>query len=264
MRRALLAVAATALVPGLALAGRPCEDKPLLPQQITQGMNLAQATATQLDASGAEVVVLARAGQDLGKYGLQWSHLGFAYRDTSTGKPVWRVLHKLNHCGTARADLYRQGLGEFFLDRPHRYEAAYVKLRPELATALLPLLRDNARAQALHERRYNMVAYAWATTYQQSNQWALETLALAAAPQTVRTRADAQSWLGSQGYRPTDLRLGTAERLGARISRANIAFDDHPNGKRFGGHIETITVDSVFAWLPRAGLGDKVERVRQQ
>lgn len=262
-----LAILALSLVPGLALAGRPCEDKPLLPQQIAQGMNLAQATARHLDASGAEVVVLARAGQDLGKYGLQWSHLGFAYRDAATdkngGRPVWRVLHKLNHCGSARADLYRQGLGEFFLDRPHRYEAAYVKLAPELQRALLPLLRDNARAQALHERRYNMVAYPWATTYQQSNQWALETLALAAAPQTVSSRTDAQSWLRTQGYQPTDLRLGTAERLGARISRANIAFDDHPSGKRFGGHIETVTVDSVFAWLPRASLGDKVERIRQ-
>lgn len=259
------ALAMLLLVPGLALAGRPCEDKPLLPQQIAQGMNLAQATAKQLEASGAEVVVLARAGQDLGKYGLQWSHLGFAYRDADKvdGKPVWRVLHKLNHCGSARADLFRQGLGEFFLDRPHRYEAAYVKLGPELAAALLPLLRDNARGQSMHERRYNMVAYAWGTTYQQSNQWAIETLALAAAPQTVRSRADAQSWLRAQGYQPSDLRIGAAERLGARIGMANVAFDDHPGAKRFSGHIETVTVDSVFAWLPRAGLGDKVERVRQ-
>ena len=44
-------------------------------------MALALATERALDASGADVVVLARAGQDLSAYGLRYSHLGFAYRD---------------------------------------------------------------------------------------------------------------------------------------------------------------------------------------
>ncbi|MGL1489168.1 DUF2145 domain-containing protein, partial [Vibrio parahaemolyticus] len=88
-------------------------------------------------------------GQDLSTYGLQWSHLGFAYKDPTAG--TWRVLHKLNHCGTDHAALYRQGLGEFFLDRPHRYDAAFVVLRPELQQALLPVLTDNRRASRLNE-----------------------------------------------------------------------------------------------------------------
>ncbi|MEJ6003117.1 DUF2145 domain-containing protein [Paucibacter soli] len=246
------------LAAGTSHAGRPCEDRPLKPEQIERGMGLALATARALDASGAEVVLLARAGQDLAKYGLQWSHLGFAYRDSAGAAPVWRVLHKLNHCGTARSDLYRQGLGEFFLDRPHRYEAAYMVLSPEWQQRLLPLLRDNGRATLLHEPRYSMVAYAWGQRYQQSNQWALETLALA---DEARSRGQAQAWARARGYQPSDLRLSTATRLGARMSMANVAFDDHPAAQRFAGHIETVTVDSLFAWLPRAGLGGSVERV---
>ncbi|KAB2899078.1 MAG: DUF2145 domain-containing protein, partial [Burkholderiaceae bacterium] len=39
-----------------------------------------QRTARALDASGAQVVVLGRAGQDLSKYGLRYSHLGWAYK----------------------------------------------------------------------------------------------------------------------------------------------------------------------------------------
>ena len=39
------------------------------------------------------------------------------------------------------------------------------------------------------------------------------------------------------------------------MTAANVAFDDHPNEKRFADRIETVTVDSVFAWMPRAGLG---------
>jgi len=254
-----------ALAGGTALAGRPCEDKPLTPLQIERSMNLAQATARQLEASGARVVLLARAGQDLGKYGLQWSHVGLAYRDEGSGgaRPVWRVLHKLNHCGTARADLFRQGLGEFFLDRPQRYDAAYARLSPALQQALLPLLRDNMRPATLHEPRYSMVSYAWGQTYQQSNQWVLETLALALQP-GLQGRAEAQSWLKRQGYRPTDLRLSTVERLGARVGMANVAFDDHPSAQRFAGHIETITADSMFEWLARTGLGEPAELVKQE
>jgi len=42
----------------------------------------------------------------------------------------------------------------------------------------------------------------------------------------------------------------------------NVAFDDHPNEKRFTDRIETVTVDSVFAWLNRSGLGSSVQVIR--
>lgn len=256
-----------ALAINAASAGRPCEDAPQTTAQVERGMNLAQATAAQLDATGATVVILARAGQDLSQYGLNWSHLGFVYRDEADGRPVWRVLHKLNVCGTARGDLFRQGLGEFFLDRPQRYDATFVVLKPALQAALLPLLRDNTRIRNLHEPRYNMLAYPWATTYQQSNQWVLETLAAVSlsvsADPPLASRSAAQAWLKAQGYRPSDIRLSTAERLGARLTRANIAFDDHPMGQRLAGHIETTTVDSMLVWLPKAGLSEDAALVRQ-
>jgi hypothetical protein len=266
----LLAVACLAGAAPSVHAGRSCEQKPAEAQGVERGMNLAAATAKALAASGAQVLLLARAGQDLGKYGLKYSHLGFVYRETVDGKlpgrdggqgpAVWRVVHKLNHCGTAEAALYRQGLGEFFLDNPHRYEGAFVALSPEIQAKLLPVLRDNARAGALNERRYNMVAYPWSTKYQQSNQWALETLAATAA--NTRDRDTAQAWLVVKQYQPTVLKLGAFSRLGARATAANIAFDDHPNEKRFADRIETVTVDSVFDWLQRSGLGQAPVTVR--
>jgi hypothetical protein len=239
-------------------AGRPCEEQPPTTAQVEQGMELALATAQALDASGARVVLLARAGQDLSSYGLQWSHFGLVYRDETAG--AWRVLHKLNDCGTALSGIYRQGLGEFFLDQPHRYEAAFVVPTPAVQQALLSSLTAAEPPLRLHEPRYSMVAYAWGQQYQQSNQWALETLALSLRPERS-DRGAAQAWLKAQGYQPTDLRLRTVTRLGARLTRANIAFDDHPTGRRLAGHIETVTVDSVFDWLQRAGLGAAPVRV---
>ena len=259
----LLALLATAGLFGPpAHAGRACTAAPSTKTaNVERALSLAARTAKALDASGAQVVLLARAGQDLGKYGLRYSHLGFAYQASngkSDGGHVWRVLHKLNQCGTAESAIYRQGLGEFFLDDLWRYEAAWVMPTHELQDRLLAMLRDEARSLQLHEKAYSMLSYAWGQKYQQSNQWAIETLALAAAPAlpaNAATRHQVQAWLQSAGYQPTVFNINAATRLGARVSAANIAFDDHPNEKRFADRIETVTVDSVFAWMARAGLG---------
>ena len=253
--------AATLMAP--AHAGRSCESRPPTTASIARGLSLAQKTVQALDASGADVVILARAGQDLTPYGLRYSHLGFAYRvPTADGDHVWRVLHKLNQCGTAEASIYRQGLGEFFLDDPWRYEAAWVALDSNAQARLLPLLQDNLRSTALHVKSYSMVSYAWGQRYQQSNQWALETLAEGLEP-VVGTRQQAQSWLRARGYQPITLHIGAFTRLGARLTAANVAFDDHPSERRFSDQIDTVTVDSIFAWLQRSGLGGATNVVRE-
>lgn len=254
---ALLALAATGVH-----AGRSCEQRKPTVQTIARGMDLAERTARALDASGARVVVLARAGQDLSKYGLRYSHLGWAYKISDAPDSPWRVVHKLNDCGTASAWMYRQGLGEFFLDDLWRYEAVWAVPASQGQQRLLPLLQDNARATALHQRPYSMVSYAWATKYQQSNQWALETLAAAMEPQAIHTREQAQAWLKFKGYEPTALKIGALTRLGGRITAANIAFDDHPNEKRFADRIETVTVDSALAWMQRAQLASAPQVLR--
>jgi len=250
----VLACSVAVLVP--AHAGRSCEVRAPDALKVQQGLDLAARTRTALDATQARVVVLARAGQDLSRYGLRYSHLGLAYRDDKG----WRVVHKLNQCGTAVADVWRQGLAEFFLDDPFEFRAGVVVLAPAVQAALLPVLQDNQRSATLHTAAYNMLAYPWAQTYQQSNQWALETLALAMEP-AADTRERAQAWLQFKGYQPTTLRLGAMTRLGARITSANVAFDDHPNDKRFLDRIETVTVDSVFDWLQRSGLGQPAQVV---
>ena len=177
--RAWLAVCLLVLAALPAWAGRSCEARLPDALAVQRGLELAQRTDAALRATGARVVVLARAGQDLTKYRLHWSHLGFAYRDGEADDAPWRVLHKLNDCGSATADLHRQGLGEFFLDDPHEYRTAMAVLTPELQARLLPLLQDNRSARRLHTAAYSLVAYPWAQRYQQSNQWAIETLAMA-------------------------------------------------------------------------------------
>lgn len=262
MKRLALAVLISSTVVSGAHAGRSCDEARPTVHTIEKGLSLAEHTMNALDASGHKMVLLARAGQDLTKYGLRYSHLGFAYKVTDeNNKSVWRVVHKLNHCGTNVAALYRQGLGEFFLDDLWRYEAAYLAPTAALQEKLHTFLKDDWSATQLHHRPYNLVSYAWSTKYQQSNQWALETLAVAASSETYN-RDEAQQWLSSNGYQPTILKLSAMTRLGGRVSAANVAFDDHPSEKRFSDHIETVTVDSIFRWMERSGMGHRPVVIR--
>lgn len=246
---ALLACAALA-----AQAGRACEVVPPQADSVQRALRLGQVVARRLDETGADAVVLARVGQDLSRYGQRYSHMAFAYRESIQGRNVWLVVHKLNQCGTAQSAVYRQGLAEFFLDDLFDYQAGIVVLAPEAQAKLLPVLRDDMQLGQMHTARYSMVAYPWSQAYQQSNQWALETFALS-QERSATTRARAQAWLRSRDYEPGVLHLGALTRLGARMTRANVAFDDHPDEKRFSDRIETVTADSVIAWLQRTGLG---------
>lgn len=260
LSRCLVVLAtAAALFAGTADAGQNCEPRRPTVASMARDLELAASVARQLDElaakEGARVLVIARAGQNLSEYGLRWSHLGIAYRDEAVlgGRGAWRVVHKLNQCGSDRSHIYRQGLAEFFGDGLYAHEAGVAVLEPALAARVLPLLKDDALLARLHEPRYNMLAYPWSGPYQQSNQWAIETLAMLAEP-AVGSRAQARAWLRAFDYQPTTLHVSTMKRLGARIGTAHIAFDDHPFDRRMAGHIDTVTVESVFDWLQRARL----------
>jgi len=285
--RALVGVVGLAAATAAA-AGQTCDTQPPDTYTMTRALGLAERVQQSLDVSGARVVIIARAGQDLTRYGLQWSHLAFAYRDDPAPEAlpvawptspllgqisdhppamplprrgIWRVVHKLNQCGTADAAVFRQGLAEFFLDTPFRYEAAFVVPDPEVQAALLRTLADDQRMVQWHTSAYSVVAYPWSTRYQQSNQWALETLAGSLDP-AATTRERAQAWLQLHDYQPTVLHIDALTRLGARMTRANVAFDDHPNSKRFSDHIETVTVESMFAWMQRMQIAGRPTVVR--
>lgn len=118
-----------------------------------------------------------------------------------------------------------QGLGDFFMDDLWRYEAAWAVPTPAVQAQLMDVIQHTSRATQLHHKPYSLVSYAWG-----------------------------QRWMQAHGYRPTVLRIGALTRLGGRMGAANIAFDDHPTDQRFSDQIATVTVDSVFDWMTRAGL----------
>jgi hypothetical protein len=251
-----LLLAALCLMPPLALAGQSCAPQQNAAATFIKAMALAEQSWHALDASGAQVALIARAGQDISKYGLVYSHMALVWRDHPEGR--WTVVHELNTCGTAESALYNEGLGNFFLDDMVSYQTEIVIPDAALQASLVRLLASPT-AQRLHENHYNMVSYAFSTEYQNSNQWVLEMLAAAsAAPGTVETRGEAQAWLTAVHFEPITVDIPAATRLGARLFAANVAFDDHPFGRRMAGKIDTVTVDSVFRFVERR---DPVARI---
>jgi len=244
MDRRLFGAALLALAIAVpARAGQPCEERPLAAHEVVLSIDLAQRTVQALDASGAQVALVSRAGQDLSRYRLRYSHMGIAVRDHPKGR--WTVVHALNDCGSAASGLYDEGMGNFFLTDLYRHETQLVIPGPALQEKLAKLAGTRTPVR-LHEPKYNMLSYVYSTRYQNSNQWVLETLAAAAAPPgQVETRLEAQKWLRSIGFQPPTVEVPAAVRLGARMFRANVAFDDHPYERRMAGQIDTVSTDAV-------------------
>ena len=248
MRTTIALLCGGLLLAANAWAGRPCTDFRPTPEVVQKALTLAHRSRAALEESGAEVALIARVGQDLSRFRVRYSHYGYAVRNHAAGR--WVVLHQLNLCGSQESAIYAEGLGNFFLDDMFAYETLILVPAPEIQRRLARALASEVPL-ALHTLSYNMLAYAFSTRYQNSNQWGLEVFAAATAREAaaLANRGQAQAWLKLNGYRPITVEIDAATRLGARITRANIAFDDHPFERRMAGQIDTVTAESVFRFV---------------
>ena len=257
MKRFLLLLL-VACCAGPVQAGQTCEEKPSTIATFTSGMKLAQNTLAALEATDAQVALISRVGQDLSRQGLRYSHMAYVWRDHPKGR--WLVMHELNDCGTAQSALYDEGLANFFFDVFAHEASILIPSKPSQAKIVAMLTSPAARS--LHSPRYNMLAYAFSTKYQNSNQWVLETYAASASEFAITDRAQAQQWLRLAGYAPITVHVPTPQRLGARLFRANVEFDDHPFGRRAAGQIDTVTVESVMRFVQRVDPGAREMLIR--
>lgn len=244
IQRLFIVIALACTAP--AFAGRPCEENSYDPKKVMQALEFAHKTQIRLDESQANVAIIARVGQDLSKYNLRYSHLGLIER---LPDGTWSVMHELNQCGTANSELFTEGLGNFFMDDMFAFETLVLIPSSETQQKIQQVMADG-RAKNLHAARYNMLSYAYSTMYQNSNQWALEVLAAAQANDVrIENRTQAQAWLKSASYKPDTIYIPSLTRLGARMFRANVAFDDHPFDRRMAGQIDTVTVESIVRFM---------------
>lgn len=232
------------LVAAPAHAGRSCQEAATPPEALEKALNLAGQVQILLDGQQAQAAVLARVGSDVSKYGLRYTHAALAYRKSLT--EPWTVYHKLNHCGKEDAALFRQGLGNFWLDEPLELRALVAIPSPALQKRLVAAVEADA-GKALHENRYSLIAHPYSDSHQNSNGWLLELLAVAEGAPAARHSA--QDWLRSHGYQSKRIRIAPHERLGASLFKANVSFLDHPLKNRLRGRYEIVSAESVVDYL---------------
>jgi len=103
-----------------------------------------------------DVVLVARGGQDLSKYGLRHSHVAFLLREDDG---QWRAVHLLNPCKTADSHLFREGVATFIGETSAHTDLRIGVPPPALRATLKTMLTQPAiQARALHEARYSVVA----------------------------------------------------------------------------------------------------------
>ena len=256
--RRALAPLVLRLVLGLAIAsgatGRAaaaeCELVPNTLAQVRQAVRAGTRLVDRLDETGAELAIVGRIGSDQSERGIRYTHAGLAWREHPAGR--WHFVHLLNHCGSARSELFDDGPVTFFMERPFRYDAWVMVPDEELQRSLLELLRRGVDGR-LHEPRYSSIAHPFRTRFQNSNQWLLELVALALHPEGPSTRERAQQVLRLEGFEPERVRLGFFERIGAR-RMDNVSLADHSRGERRAGGYAYVSVASIARFLERVGV----------
>lgn len=250
MKTLLTFVLACLIASNSAQAGTACEASTPSARTIAAAADMALRVAAALDERDAPVALVARHGQDLSKYGLYYSHVGFALRDARDGR--WSVIHLLNDCGSDRSALYAQGLVDFFSDNLIDVDARIVWLQPNHAERLAAhLLGDPSRL--LHEPRYNLIARPDSTRYQNSTAWLLENLAAMLDPRCVISRASAQTCVARDGFRNDRIHIAYGQRVIGGLFSANTVFTDHPLATRLSGDYPVVSVRAIVEYLQRAG-----------
>lgn len=251
----LMIAALTALLLGVARpahAGTDCTPHTMPPERIADSAATALTVAAALDETNAPVALVSRAGTDLSKHGLHYSHSGFAVRDHPDGR--WTVVHLLNDCSSDGSGLYTQGLVNFFADDLVNQDARITWLQPDIAERLSQQLLA-LPGDALYTPHYNLIARPDSTRYQNSTSWVLEHIAAAIPTKAnVHTRIQAYQLALGHGFQPGRIHIPYTKRIVGGLFAANLVFTDHSVATRLGSDYPVVTVRSILEWLQNSEI----------
>jgi len=240
---ALLTAVPAVQAEGLRLCTRATDPGP---RALGRVLTLAERVRDELERSGRRVALVSRSGLDLGRIHHRYSHAGFSVRASADGP--WSVRQLYYACEPGQAQIFDQGLGGFLagVDDPELGYLSVVLLPPGEEAALEAALLDAARSLEVLGERYSPNAHAYATRYQNCNQWAVELIA--AAGGAGPGRAAAQAWLRQAGYQPSRIELPLWAIDLTRLMPW-LHHDDHPAEDRQAGLMQVSLPASLEAFV---------------
>jgi hypothetical protein len=219
----------------------------------------------ELDRSGTPAALIARAGLDLGRWGQRYSHAGVSLRSSPNGP--WSVRQLYFDCDEQRPRIFDQGIAGFVVGAadPGLGHVAVVLPPAADAAALAAAALDSRLALQLLGGAYSANAYAFATRYQNCNQWVAELLALgwSAGPATetgLQPREAAQRRLQQQGYEPVVFELGSPLWTWLAGQLPWLHTDDHPEADLAQSRLKVSMPASIEAFVrSRAPQAARIE-----
>jgi hypothetical protein len=210
-------------------------------------LRFAGAVKQELERSGQPVALISRAGLDLSRFGLLYSHAGVALKEADS---AWNVRQLYYACEESRPRLFDQGVAGFALgaDAPGQGHVSLVFLDAENGALLERAAEDKHLALALLAGQYSANAYAFGTRYQNCNQWVAEMLAGAWGQLDGQDapRERAQDWLRAQGYAAGPVKVPSHWMMFAGQFVPLLHVDDHP-------------VDDIYALALRVSVPASIE-----
>jgi hypothetical protein len=193
-------------------------------------LRFAGVVKRELERSGSKVALVARAGLDLSRFGLLYSHAGIALKDNPASP--WAVRQLYYACDEARPRLFDQGVAGFALgaEAPINGHMSLVFPPDEDGALLERAALDKPLALSLLAGQYSANAYAFGTRYQNCNQWVIELLASAwgRTGGMDRPREQAQAWLRAQGYAAGPVNVPSHAMMFAGQFVPFVHVNDHP------------------------------------
>ena len=186
----------------------------------------------ELEKSGQRLALISRAGLDLGRFGVRYSHAGFSLKH-SPDTP-WAIRQLYYACDEKQPHIFDQGMLGFLLGM-NEPGLGYVSvvLLPDADTAELERAAlDKQQALKLLGATYSANAYPFSLQYQNCNQWVVEVLAAARGRLleggSPALREQAQAWLHDRGYIPSVIDVGWRPLMWATALVPWLHNDDHP------------------------------------
>ncbi|MCE3261117.1 MAG: hypothetical protein K0R43_196 [Pseudoduganella sp.] len=225
--------------------------------QQDHALRFSAVVKEELERSGATAAVVSRAGLDLARFGLRYSHSGIALK--SNPNSPWSVRQLYYACDEARPRIFDQGMAGFVLgaEEPEQGHLSLVLLPQAQGAALQATALDAQAPLALLAGEYSANAYAYSTRYQNCNQWLVELLASAWG--AAAKRDDAQAWLRERGYEAEPVNVGRALILAAHFVPL-VHVSDHPDDDLRALTMRVSMPSSIEQFLRReAPLAQRIE-----
>jgi len=213
-----------------------------------RALRFSAVVKEELERSGSVAAVVSRAGLDLARLGLRYSHAGIALR--SSPNSPWSVRQLYYACDDKRPRIFDQGMAGFVLGAEEAAQGhlSIVLLPAASGATLAAAALDQRTPLALLAGEYSANAYAYSTRYQNCNQWLIELMAGAWGAATRRD--EAQAWLAGRGYEPQAVNVGRTLVIAAHFVPL-VHVSDHPDEDLRARTMRVSMPDSIEHFLRR-------------